>query len=124
MIREQSDQNTIANRHQIMKIKTIQKFGFTTLLGLALLTPAALHAGGRSGKIVSNFKPVSLQELDGLGQGAAAVKVCRACRKVTLMQVHTGGRGAAVQFVSKCDPCGSEDTYYGIAEKSTAAGRK
>ena len=93
-------------------MKLIQRSCAALALGLALLIPAAVHAGGNQGQMIAKFAPVkSPKDLDELPADAAVVRVCRACGMVTLVRVQKGGKGLYDYVAKKCEDCGSEDTY-------------
>ena len=93
-------------------MKLIQRSCAAFALGLALLIPAAAHAGGNQGQMIAKFAPLkSPKDVDELKPESAIVKVCRACGMVTLVRVEKGGKGFYDYVAKKCEDCGSEDTY-------------
>jgi hypothetical protein len=101
-----------------MKIKTLQQFVLALGLGLALLIPSAVRAGGNQGQSIAKFAPVkSDEEVAQLKPGDTVVKVCRACRAVTLIRVEKGGKGVYDLAAKKCEDCGSEDTYLAVTKQ-------
>jgi len=100
-----------------MKNQTITRLSL--LLGLALLIPALAHAGGNTGQMIAKFEPAkSTEQIEKLKEGDTVVKVCRACKMVTLVRIEKGGKGLYDVVTKKCESCGSDDTYVAIATQS------
>ena len=98
-------------------MKRIQRSCVAFALALALLTPAAVRAGGNEGQLIAKFTPVKpATESAPLNDGDTLVKVCRACGMVTLVRVQKGGKGLYDYVAKKCEDCGSEDTYVAISK--------
>ncbi|MFO1475310.1 MAG: hypothetical protein U1F98_01505 [Verrucomicrobiota bacterium] len=101
-----------------MKTKTIQRRCLAAVLGLAILLPSAIQAGG-NGQVVRAFAPAkSTQEIEQLKTGDTIAKVCRACGAVTLVRVEKGGKGFYDSVAKKCEDCGSENTYLAVAKQT------
>ena len=98
-------------------MKLIQRSCAVFALGLALLIPAAVHAGGNQGQMIAKFAPVkSPKDVEQLKDNDSIVKVCRACGTVTLVRVQKGGKGIYDYVTKKCEDCGSEDTYLAVSK--------
>ena len=82
---------------------------------VANITPA--YAGGNTGQMIAKFEPAkSVEQIAELKEGDTVVKVCRACKAVTLVRIEKGGKGRYDVVAKKCEDCGSEDTYVAIAK--------
>lgn len=101
-----------------MKIRTIQKTCFAFALGMALLIPSLVRAGGNMGQKIATFEPVkATTDLDKLKEGDTVIKVCRACGAATLVRVDKPGKGVYDYIAKKCDECGSENTYLAVSKQ-------
>ena len=101
-----------------MKNKIVQHGWLAVVLGLALLIPSISRAGGNQGQVMGKFTPIkTVADMDQLKAGDTIVKVCRACGAVTLVRVDKPGKGAYDYVAKKCEDCGSEDTYLGVAKQ-------
>ena len=101
-----------------MKKKFIQKSGLLALIAFALLSTVSAQAGGRSGQVVSDFKPAKAADVDKAADGDTMVRVCKACNSVSLFRISATGHPGATAITSKCSACGSTDTYFALAQKA------
>jgi hypothetical protein len=102
-----------------MKMNTIARSGLALLLGFALSLPLAVRAGGNTGQMIAKFEPAkSVAQIESLKDGDTVVKVCRACKAVTLVRIEKRGKGLYDVVAKKCEDCGSDDTYIAIAKQS------
>ena len=93
-------------------MKLIQRCGAAFALGLALLIPTAVHAGGNQVQQIAKFTQVkSPKGFEQMKDNETIVKVCRGCETVTLIRVQKGGKGLYDSVAKKCEDCGSDDTY-------------
>ncbi|MEI9961116.1 MAG: hypothetical protein WDM76_08250 [Limisphaerales bacterium] len=102
-----------------MKTKLIQQTCLSITLGLALLIPILVHAGGNTGQRIAKFEPIkSDQQLEQLKPGDTIVKVCLACHRVTMVRIDTPGQKGTYDYVpKKCEDCGSENTYLAVSKQ-------
>ena len=69
--------------------------------------------------MIAKFEPAkSAEQVTVLSEGDSVVKICRACRNVTLVRIEKGGKGLYNVVAKKCEDCGSDDTYVAIAKQS------
>lgn len=101
-----------------MKLKALYLSSLLIAMGLgATLSPA--HAGGNTGQMIAKFAPAkSTEQLTTLSEGDSVIKICKACRNATLMRITTGGKGLYDVTATKCEECGSDDTYVAIAKQN------
>src|SRR4051812_26348326 len=101
-----------------MRKKIIQKTCLFVTVGIVLLTPSFLHAGGNMGQKIATFEPVKdTAGVDQLKEGDTVVKVCRACGAVTLVRVEKPGKGIYDYVAKKCEACSSENTYMAVSKQ-------
>ena len=102
-----------------MKNKSLRLSCLAVLAGLVLSLPIAGRAGGNTGQMIAKFEPAkSAEQIGMLKEGDAVVKVCRACKSVTLVRIEKGGKGLYDVAAKKCEDCGSDDTYVAIAKQN------
>ena len=101
-----------------MKIQSLRVTCLAILASLTLSLPLAVHAGGNTGQMIAKFEPAkSAEQIEMLKEGDSVVKVCRACKMITLVRIEKGGKGTYDVVAKKCESCGSEDTYVAIASQ-------
>ena len=87
-------------------------------LGVVCALPLTTQAGGNLGQMIAKFEPVkSTKQIEELKQDDTVVKVCSACKSVTLVRIEKSGKGLYDVVAKKCEYCGSEDTYVAVATR-------
>lgn len=100
-----------------MKLKSIYLTGMLAVASVFANLSTA-HAGGNTGQMIAKFEPAkSAEQVQLLSEGDTIVKVCRACRNVTLVRVEKPGKGLYDVVARKCEDCGSDDTYVAITNQ-------
>jgi hypothetical protein len=101
----------------VMKNKPFRLRYLAVLMGLTLSLPIVARAGGNTGQTIARFEPAkSVEQIESLKEGDTVVKVCRACKVVTLVRVEKDGKGIYDIAARKCEDCGSDDTYVAITK--------
>jgi hypothetical protein len=101
-----------------MKRKHIQHVCLSVIMGIGLLLPAQIQAGGNTGQMIAKFEPVkSPRQLEELKAGDTIVKVCLDCHRVTLVRVDKPGKGVYDYVAKKCEDCGSTNTYLAVTKE-------
>jgi hypothetical protein len=102
-----------------MNIKSFYLSCLFVAAGVVANLSSSAYAGGTTGQMIARFEPAkSTAQIEMLKEGDTVVKVCRACKAVTLVRIEKGGKGAYDVVAKKCEDCGSDDTYVAIAKQS------
>src|SRR5690242_4309009 len=100
-----------------MKKNIIQKTCLALVLGVTILAPAFVRAGGNMGQKIATFEPLKSGDTSQPKPGDTVVKVCRDCGAVIFVRVEKPGKGVYDFTAKKCELCGSENTYIGATKE-------
>jgi hypothetical protein len=99
-----------------MKTNRIRSLNTALVFGFAFFLVAHAHADSSTvWDAIGKFAPVkSPEKIKSLKPGEMVVKVCNACKQVTLIHVVSVGQGHYDLQSQKCEYCGSSDTYLAV----------